>query len=1361
MDDRSERRDGLHEVLGRSLHAGSATATHAGTKSGGTHWARWWTLAVMAALLIGLAALGTPAQAQSSTESVFDKGRFLLGNLHEGGVTRPSGTVLKFANSFKTPRDDDFVKRLRSLHLAGGYGSGHTVSIHADSSGSPGTNLLTLRYAGRGSSVDGTNVYEFRTGWDGLKLAHNTTYWVVVDPPGTTATNYPTKSFTTSNSESQVGITGFADIKIWAIGDSHRETDADGVWGNAGSDAMRMELRGDSDPYFPVTKPPSPGIMVSNLEKIRSFSISVSGAIPELAQSFTTGGAGKLRSVRLRGGFTSAPRVSIYSDSSGAPGSRLRELLNPSALSATGRVHEFHAGKFDLALQASTTYWVVLEDDGSVPLTADNGESGATGWSIGNVAQGRGSAGWSELPSAVAGAFKIEILGFSNDPAPRVKGHASIGTQGTDCVWLPGETVDLTLRFNETVIVDTTDGTPSLTVKLSFRAARRASYASGSGTRSLLFSYTITSDDGQNSSMRVRRNGLRLNGGTIRNQSGTANADLRHRVASRGIPSNVPRGCQPEAGEAEWLVGNSTKGRGASDWTSGLRALSFTTGGSTATLKQALVFGSNWDSSSRVSVFSDSSGQPYLRLRTGRDHFHGGYGLYVTFDDQSLAANSTYWVAVEGAGVLKRLSNSGQDGPAGWSLGDRMLVYTGSAWRQHPSNGPMKIEVLGNLTAAAAAPTVSGAPTVDAPRSGVEWTPGATVIVKLTFSEAVTVDTTGGSPTVGISLGGTAARSAPYIRGSGTTQPWFAYTLTDADGTHGSIAVTANSLALNGGTIQSVTTSVDAVLSHAGITVSGARSQENEPKGSEKGSNREPANTPATGAPTISGTAQAGQTLTADTSGIADADGLDNASFSYQWIAGESDISGATSATYTLVDADKGKVIRVKVTFDDDSGNSEELTSEATGSVAPRPPLTASFESEPDSHDGNNTFTFEVRFSEEIYIGYKRLRDHVFTVTAGDVTRVRRLNPPSNTGWEVTVEPDGDGEVTIALLATKFCNRASAICTQNRKKLSNSSTITVPGPAIQSQQAEVENSPATGLPAITGTATVGNTLSVSMADVSDENGMTGASHSYQWMADDVNIQGATGATYTLADGDEGKAIKVKVSFTDADGFAESVTSAATAAVSAAPAAANSPATGLPTITGTTQVEQTLTADTSAIADEDGLSNVSYDYQWMAAGSNIDGATGSTYTLTASQQGQTIRVRVHFSDDSGNSETLTSAATVAVAAKPVPLTASFGNVPNSHDGNAAFTFELRFSEEFSISYKTLRDHAFAVTGGEVIKARRLERGKNVGWEITVRPAGDGTVTIVLPITTDCAADGTICTEDDRKLSNRLEMTVSGP
>ena len=96
-------------------------------------------------------------------------------------------------------------------------------------------------------------------------------------------------------------------------------------------------------------------------------------------------------------------------------------------------------------------------------------------------------------------------------------------------------------------------------------------------------------------------------------------------------------------------------------------------------------------------------------------------------------------------------------------------------------------------------------------------------------------------------------------------------------------------------------------------------------------------NNPPTGAPTISGTAQVGETLTADTSGIMDTDGLTSPGYTYQWIrvdgGTESDISGATSSTYTLVAADQGKTIKVKVSFTDDASNAETLTSAATTAV--------------------------------------------------------------------------------------------------------------------------------------------------------------------------------------------------------------------------------------------------------------------------------------------------------------------------------------------------------------------------------------------------------------------------------------------
>ena len=81
------------------------------------------------------------------------------------------------------------------------------------------------------------------------------------------------------------------------------------------------------------------------------------------------------------------------------------------------------------------------------------------------------------------------------------------------------------------------------------------------------------------------------------------------------------------------------------------------------------------------------------------------------------------------------------------------------------------------------------------------------------------------------------------------------------------------------------------------------------------------------------------ETLTAETSGIEDEDGLDNAGFAYQWVAGDgttdTDIQGATNSTYTLTADDQGKAIIVRVSFTDDAGNEETLTSAATGAVEP------------------------------------------------------------------------------------------------------------------------------------------------------------------------------------------------------------------------------------------------------------------------------------------------------------------------------------------------------------------------------------------------------------------------------------------
>ena len=321
------------------------------------------------------------------------------------------------------------------------------------------------------------------------------------------------------------------------------------------------------------------------------------------------------------------------------------------------------------------------------------------------------------------------------------------------------------------------------------------------------------------------------------------------------------------------------------------------------------------------------------------------------------------------------------------------------------------------------------------------------------------------------------------------------------------------------------------------------------------------------------------------------------------------------------------------------------------------------------------------------------------------------------------------------------------------------------------RRARPDNEVASGAPSIKGTAQVGETLTADAIDIEDGNGMDRVQFRFQWLSNDGNadtdIADATESTYTPVADDQGKTIKVRVAFTDRGGYAESLTSTATEPISPAvqQQTVNSPASGTPTITGNAQVGETLTADTSGIADSDGLTGATYSYQWIRNDGNSDSditdATGSTYTLVADDEGNTIKVKVTFTDDADNDETLTSAATGTVAAMPSPLTVSLENYAASHDGQSDFTFVIRFSEEFQLSFRTLRDHAFTVDGGTVSKAKREEKGSNIGWTIAIMPDSNDTVTISLPVTTDCGATGAICTEDGRMLSNSLSFTVSGP
>ena len=88
----------------------------------------------------------------------------------------------------------------------------------------------------------------------------------------------------------------------------------------------------------------------------------------------------------------------------------------------------------------------------------------------------------------------------------------------------------MTATFTEAVLVDTTDGTPTLTLVVGSNN-RSANFASGSGLTELVLQYTIQAGDTDSDGISIRANAIALNSGTIKDAAGN-NATLTHSALS-------------------------------------------------------------------------------------------------------------------------------------------------------------------------------------------------------------------------------------------------------------------------------------------------------------------------------------------------------------------------------------------------------------------------------------------------------------------------------------------------------------------------------------------------------------------------------------------------------------------------------------------------------------------------------------------------------------------------------------------------------------------------------------------------------------------------------------------------------------
>ena len=381
------------------------------------------------------------------------------------------------------------------------------------------------------------------------------------------------------------------------------------------------------------------------------------------------------------------------------------------------------------------------------------------------------------------------------------------------------------------------------------------------------------------------------------------------------------------------------------------------------------------------------------------------------------------------------------------------------------------------------------------------------------------------------------------------------------------------------------------------------------------------------GPPSITGTAQTGQTLSVSTGSWSNR----AISHTYQWkrataVGGTySDISGATSATYVVSHENVGSYIKVAVTGVNSGGAAEAAAwSAATAIVIDIAPVSSSSPSITGTAQTGRTLSVsnEVWTNRPTAYVYQWKRSATSDGTYADIV--------------------GATSSTYVVLAGDLGYFIKAATTASNTGGSSISVYSV----VTSQSIDIAPVNATS-PAITGTAQTGQTLSVS--DGNWDHRPT--SFTYQWKRSSTsdgtysNITNATSASYVVTVGDIGYFIRGVVSGVNTGGSSSGAISAATAAVIDIPPVAAT----APVISGTAQNGQTLTAVTTNWVNRP----TSFTYQWSRTASvggayaEIVGATFATLVLTEGDVGYFFKVVVTASNSGGTSSGSTSSATSIV------------------------------------------------------------------------------------------------------------------
>ena len=557
------------------------------------------------------------------------------------------------------------------------------------------------------------------------------------------------------------------------------------------------------------------------------------------------------------------------------------------------------------------------------------------------------------------------------------------------------------------------------------------------------------------------------------------------------------------------------------------------------------------------------------------------------------------------------------------------------------------------------------------------------------------------------------------------------------------------------------------------------------------------ANTAPTGLPAISGTAKVGEALSASADDIADADGLENATVAWQWLADdgtvETAIASATGESYTLKPAEAGRTIRVRATFTDDKGNEQTLVSAATDAVVDRRPVTATLSVRAGGAEAGR-FRLRIAFADAV-TGLAAA-DFTAARVGGDAAAVSDLLEMETgrvwTAWVAAAAAEA-GRYTVRL-------PAGAVQAGERRSLASVLAVDVDAAGNASAVAGPVVTAVALAPAGDGTWTAGNKVRVTLAfsepvTVVTDGGTPSVGIALDGTARQAAYASGTGTaslefSYTVT-GDDGTVTAVSVTadslavnggtIRDAAGRDADLRASGDRGCGGGAGAGRGDgrahgvhAGGCGGRHGCGGARGRGVGDARRSGERQ-LRDRGGGGGGCRCGQRAAGAFGCEYGYGGDRQRGAVlalrgrgrhgggrrpaggvlhaeghgvcggRWRRRGARDAGG---VVHGVGERAGVGPGCADGEFFEAAGSAGGpgSEAFTFELAFSEALQLSYLTLRDRSLAATGGAVRKAQRLQQGSNIGWRITVAPSGWEDVRVTLAGGRACVTTGAICTAD---------------